>query len=92
MNVKDLKEWLNNLPEETLDYQVVIRDLKILEDEKIYNRDVAVGYGMIDKNVKQLNLFDADSTKVINKIRANASEQKIEGSNLTVETSKDENI
>jgi hypothetical protein len=92
MNVKDLKEWLNNLPEETLDYQVVIRDLKILEDEKIYNRDVAVGYGMIDKNVKQLNLFDADSTKVINKIRANASEQKIEGSNLTAETSKDENI
>lgn len=92
MTVKDLKEWLNNLPEETLDHQVVIRDLKILEDEKIYNRDVAVGYGMVDKSAKQLNFFDAESTKIINKIRANASEQKIEGSNVTTETSKDENI
>lgn len=75
MNVKDFKEWLDKLPEETLEYNVVIRDLKILEDDKVYNRDVAVTYGMVDRNAKQLNLFDVDSTKVIQKIRANSAEQ-----------------
>jgi hypothetical protein len=92
MNVKDFKEWLNKLPEETLDYKVVIRDLKILEDEKIYNRDLIVGYGMIDKSANQLNLFDVDSTKIIHKIRAAASEQKIEGSNVISENVTDETV
>jgi hypothetical protein len=79
MKIIELKEWLNNLSEDYNDMQVVIRELKEGENNKIFNRDVPITYGMVETNIKQLNLFDIDSTKIIEKIKK-ANENKIEGS------------
>ena len=81
MTIKDLKEWINKLPEDAQDFTLVIRDLKLLEDDKLYNRDSVVGYGLLDQKIKQIVLFDIESTKIIQKIKEiNESKNKIEGS------------
>jgi hypothetical protein len=81
MTVTELKNWLNNLPDEKDDYAVVIRDLKEIDD-KVYNRDSSVSYGIVEEKTKQINLFDVPSTLIIQKIRdaAQPKEEKIKGS------------
>lgn len=81
MTVTELKNWLNNLPEDKADYTVIVRDLKEI-DEKVYNRDSSISYGIVDDKTKQVNLYDTASTIIIQKIKDSIQpkEEKIKGS------------
>jgi len=81
MTVTELKNWLTNLPEDKADYTVIMRDLKEIE-EKVYNRDSPVSYGIVDDKTKQVNLYDTASTIIIQKIKDSIQpkEEKIKGS------------
>ena len=88
MTVQELKNWLNNLPEEILIYPVVIRDLKETEEEgKFGQKDMPLTSALVDQSNKRLCLFDLESQKSIDKIRASVpkSTDNIEGSNLKTE-------
>lgn len=84
MTIKELKEWLNKLPEELYEYDLVIREIKEVEEGKIGQRDVPVISAFVDKNASRLALIDPESNEVVRKIRENAAkENKIEGSDLS---------
>ena len=73
MTVKELKDWLVSIPEEHLEYNVCIRDVKKAEEEnKIGFRDMPVVYGTIDINRKQLALLDVPSYNVIKELQETA--------------------
>lgn len=69
MTVKELKEWLNNLPEEHESCIVTMRDLKTMEDEKFSQKDEMVVSAMVDQQLKRLCLFNLESQKVVQLIR-----------------------
>ena len=88
MTVQELKNWVGNLPEEMLNFPIVIRELKETEEEgKFAQKDAPLTSALIDQNSKRLCFFDLDSQKSIDKIRAAAPkpEEKIEGTNLKSE-------
>ena len=71
MTVKELKDWVNNLPEDVLDHVFVIRDLKTTEEEgKFAQKDEPVASAMVDTNQKRLCVFNIESQGVVQKIRA----------------------
>jgi hypothetical protein len=92
MTIKEFKDWLLGIPEELLDYTLVIRDVKEMEEGKIGQKDIPVISAFVDKNNARLALIDPDSNNVIQKIRENAAKENavkeitIEGSDLTNNT------
>ena len=39
MNLKELKEWLDKLPEETLEWEVVLGEVGQVDEEYLYRKD-----------------------------------------------------
>lgn len=39
MNLKELKEWLDKLPEETLEWEVVLGEVGQVDEEYFYRKD-----------------------------------------------------
>lgn len=72
MTIKELKTWLNNIPEEMEEFPLVIRTLQSTEEEgKFGQKDDPVVSAMVDQSLKRLCVFDVDSQQIIQEIRKN---------------------
>jgi hypothetical protein len=71
MLVKDLKEWLNKLPEEMDEFVVVTREVKKDEEDetKFGYKDSPLVSGIPDNNLKRLVLHDHVSQLVVNEMK-----------------------
>jgi hypothetical protein len=86
MTIKELKEWLDKLPEETENYPLVIRELKMTEEEgKFGQKDDPIVSAMVDSNQKRLCVFNIESQGIIQKIRENVKPNKEEGEETPAE-------
>lgn len=72
MTLNDLKEWVNKLPEDKLDYLVVLRDIQLSEeDHKILNyKDSPVMSALPDDNNKRIVFHGHESQANINEFRS----------------------
>lgn len=80
MKLIDLKNWVNNLPEDKMELPVVIRDI-IEEDGNFKYVDNTVASAMVDTQQSRVCFHDIKSQQVINKIREESKpkeEQTIE--------------
>ena len=68
MKLIDLKNWVNNLPEDKLELPVVIRDI-VEEDGNFKYVDNTVASAMVDTQQNRVCFHDIKSQQVINKIR-----------------------
>jgi hypothetical protein len=72
MTIKELKTWLNNIPEEMEEFSLVIRTLQSTEEEgKFAQKDDPVVSALVDQTLKRLCVFDVDSQQIIQEIRKN---------------------
>jgi len=78
MTLKELKDWLDKLPEEHQQSQVVIRDLKSMEEGKFSQKDEPVVSGLLDQQLKRLCFFNIESQKVIELIRESNKQKEEE--------------
>ena len=71
MQLKELREWVNKLPEEMNDFVVVTREIKMDEKnpDKMLFKDFPLVSGLPDENTKRIVLHDYESQVVINEIR-----------------------
>lgn len=68
MKLIDLKNWVNNLPEDKMELPVVIRD--IVEEEGNFKYvDNTVASAMVDTQQNRVCFHDIKSQQIINKIR-----------------------
>lgn len=76
MTINEFKTWINNIPEEMLDFSVVIRTLQSTDEEgKFAQKDDPVVSALVDQNLKRLCVFDIDSQQIIQEIRKNLPQQ-----------------
>lgn len=68
MKLIDLKNWVNNLPEDKLELPVVIRDI-IEEDGNFKYVDNVVSSAMVDTQQNRVCFHDVKSQININKIK-----------------------
>jgi hypothetical protein len=68
MNLIDLKNWVNNLPEDKMELPVVIRDI-VEEDGNFKYIDNTVASAMVDIQQNRVCFHDIKSQQIINKIR-----------------------
>jgi hypothetical protein len=73
MILKDLKEWVNKLPETMDEYVVCMRDIKFGEEDntKMMFKDAPIISGVPDDQTQRLVFHDAESQVVINEFRKN---------------------
>jgi hypothetical protein len=72
MTLNDLKEWVNKLPEDKLEYLVVVRDVQLVEDDttKLNYKDSPIMSALPDDNNKRIVLHGHESQANINEFRA----------------------
>jgi len=72
MNLKEIKEWVNQLPEEFLEFTVVNGEEGLLNDEYWYRLDKPILSIVIDKEEKEV-VFLNESNKPLteNEIKQN---------------------
>ena len=67
MTLKELKEWVNSLPDEFLEYSVVNGEVKTLNDDDIeYRIDKLVTTLTIDRDTKEIVILNALVIEKIN--------------------------
>ena len=73
MILKDLREWVNKLPETMDEYVVCMRDIKLDEDDntKMMFKDAPIISGVPDDPNQRLVFHDHESQVVINEFRKN---------------------
>lgn len=68
MNLRQLKEWINELLEDELgEYSVVFRRIKILNKKYWSAYDIPITASGIDDGNKELYLCDEESAKIMEK-------------------------
>lgn len=65
MNKKELQNWINNLPEEFDDMNIVFRNLTVGDDENWLALDKQIVSAGIDIGNRELYFCDNESSKLI---------------------------
>jgi hypothetical protein len=67
MKLEHLKEWINSLPEEVLDHEVVFRKFVIIENdsENLFAKDINVAACGIDDDTKEAYFCDKESASIV---------------------------
>lgn len=67
MRLEHLKEWVNSLPEEVLDHEVVFRKFVIIENdsENLFAKDIIVAACGIDDDTKEAYFCDKESASIL---------------------------
>lgn len=81
MQLKDLKEWINSLPEEFLEFDVVNGEMGVLDDDYYYR---------VDKPVVTLTI-DEDSKEVVILNDSEIPEEELQSAYLETLKKSDEN-
>lgn len=66
ITIKEYREWINSIPSDFDDCQMVFREIEKLDEDNLIAKDrpiVAVG---IDDGTKEAYLCDGDSAKILN--------------------------
>ena len=73
MNIKQMKDWINSIPEELNDKEVVYRKISKTENEnELLAEDIGISAGSYDPDHEELCLYNSDSYSLFN----NLSNQK----------------
>lgn len=82
MDLKELKTWVNSLPEEFDDYTVVNGEIGMLEDEYWYRMDKPITTLNVDLENREIFIFnDADNDDFWkNKVQQQIEDDKKESS------------
>ena len=70
MTLKELKTWLDKLPEEFLDFNVVNGEIGMLDDQYMYRVDKPVTTLTVDEENKEIVILN-DSQETEDHIRKN---------------------
>lgn len=67
MKIKDLRQWLENLPTDYDENEIVYRTIKEnkLDDENWYGLDIPIAACGIDDGNSEMYFCDNESTKII---------------------------
>jgi hypothetical protein len=65
MTLKELKNWINSLPEEFNEHTVVNGEVGMLNDEHMYRVDKPITTCMVDEETKEIVLMN-DTENLIN--------------------------
>jgi hypothetical protein len=67
MKLADLKEWVNSLPEDTLNHEVVFRKFTIIENdsENLFAKDVSISACGIDDSTEEAYFCDSESASIL---------------------------
>ena len=71
MTLKELKTWLDKLPEEFLDFNVVNGEIGMLDDQYMYRVDKPVTTLTVDEENKEIVILN-DSQETEDNIRNNS--------------------
>jgi hypothetical protein len=72
MKVKNIREWVNSLPEEFDEYNMVYRKINKSEDDgNIYVFDMPIVSASVDEENKEMCVSDDDTTKLIHELQDN---------------------
>mgnify|MGYP000235516954 FL=1 len=71
MTLKELKTWLDKLPEEFLDFNVVNGEIGMLDDQYMYRVDKPVTTLTVDEENKEIVILN-DSQETEDHIRENS--------------------
>ena len=58
MTLKELKDWINNLPEEFLEFSVVNGEVGVLDDEFHYRLDKPITTLLVDEESKEVIILN----------------------------------
>lgn len=62
MKLSELKDWVNTLPEELMEFDVIIGEGGTIDDEYRYRLDKPITFALIDEETKEVVLgYDIDS-------------------------------
>ena len=60
MTLEQLKEWINSLPEEFLEFEVVICETGDLDEEHMWRLDSPIDGASVDEENREICIFKAD--------------------------------
>lgn len=78
MDKKELKEWVNNLPEDFDNYQLVFRNIYLPENDNDiwFAKDTPIISLDVDENTQEICLFDNKSANLIEEINERINKDK----------------
>lgn len=68
MKLTHLKSWVNSLPEEFDDFDMVFRELKILDVEYIAKVDTPIVATTVDNETKEICFYDRESITIFDEL------------------------
>lgn len=77
MQIKDLRKYLNDLPEEVDNFEVAFSKVRIIDEkEKTWSReDVMISGAIVDENTEELILGTLDTIDTIVKLSEEGEQQ-----------------
>lgn len=61
MKIKELKEWIDSLPDEFNEFELVYREYGDFPDDKYYAKDIPINGAIIDEETHELSFMNDNS-------------------------------
>ena len=77
MNIKQMRDWLNSIPEELNDKEIVYREVTKSENEdELQAKDVGISAGNYDPEHQELCIYNSESYTLLTSLHQELQNQK----------------
>lgn len=76
MKIRELEEFLKNLPQEFKEFDIAIRSFDAEEDGNTYMYDLPIISGFVDEENRELCLLDEENTELYKKLNQEDGNQE----------------